>query len=200
MTDIADLQISAFVDDELSADECEFLVRRLSRDAAARRQLLRYQTIGAAMRGELLGPDLDILRRRISASLEGVHMPSRPEPVAARKRHRYLRPVLGAAIAASVAVAAVLALRVEIGGNAAVAPAVADAGQSSPSPAVSVSSDLPRGYVLPASASTRYSITMTDYIVRHNRYTPAIRRQSIHSSVVGDQHQYGATPVSQPIE
>lgn len=200
MTDVADLQISAFVDDELSSDECEFLVRRLTRDAAARQQLLRYETIGAAMRAELLGPDPDILRRRISASLEGVHMPRQAEPAVAPATHRYLRPVLGAAIAASVAVAALLVLRVDSGGEAAVEVGVASSAVPSSSPAVSVPSDLPRSFVVPASAGGRYSLTMTDYIVQHSQYTPAIRRQSINSSVAGEQHQYRSVPASLTVE
>lgn len=199
MTDAVDLQISAFLDDELSSDECEFLVRRLTRDAAARRQLLRYETIGAAMRAELLGPDPDILRRRISASLEGVHLPRQAEPSVARATRRYLRPVLGAAIAASVAVAAVLVLRVGPGGEAAVEAGVASSAPPSSSPAASVSSNLPRNFVVPASASG-YSLTMTDYIVQHSQYTPAIRRQSINSSVAGEQHQYRTVPATLTVE
>jgi len=199
MTETADLQISAFVDDELSRDECEFFVRRLSLDAAARRRLLRYHTIGAALRGELLGPDPDILRRRISASLEGVHLPSRPEPVAARTYHRYLRPALGAAIAASVAIAALLVLRVTPSGVPAVDSTVADGGQMSPSPAATVTSDLPRGYVIPAIFSGQYSMTMTDYIMQHNQYAPAIRNLSINSSVAGE-HVYRASPAVQVVE
>ena len=199
MTDIADLQISAFVDDELSADECEFLVRRLTRDAAARGQLLRYETIGAAMRAELLGPDPDILRRRIGAALEGVHLPRQSEPSIAPTTRRYLRPVLGAAIAASVAVVAVLVLRVGPGGEDAVEAEIATSAPSS-SPAVSVSSDLPRNFVVPASASGSYSLTMTDYIVQHSQFTPAIRRQSINSSVAGEQHQYRTVPATLTVE
>lgn len=200
MTDAVDLQISGFVDDELSSDECEFLVRRLTRDAAARRQLLRYETIGAAMRAELLGPDPDILRRRISASLEGVHLPRQAEPSVARTTRRYLRPVLGAAIAASVAVAAVLVLRVGPGADAAVEAGFANSTPPSSSPAVSVSSNLPRSFVVPASAGGRYSLTMTDYIVQHSQYTPAIRRQSMNSSVAGEQHQYRTVPATLTVE
>ena len=199
MTEPADLQISAFADDELSRDECEFLVRRLGLDAAARRRLLRYQTIGAAMRGELLGPDPDILRRRIGASLEGVHLPSRPEPVAPRTYHRYLRPALGAAIAASVAVVAVLTLRIGSSDTASIGTTVAASHPTSPSPAATVTSDLPRSFVIPASFSSQYSMTMTDYIMQHNQYTPAIRNLSINSSVAGE-HDYRAMPAPQNVE
>ena len=201
MTEITDLQISAFVDGELSRDECEFLVRRLSRDAAARRCLLRYETIGAALRGELLAPDPDILRRRIGASLEGVHLPSRldAEPIPVRTYHRFARPALGAAIAASVAVAALLVLRIGPGGSPSIDSTVADVPQMSPSPATTVASDMPRNLVIPASVNSEFSITMTDYIVQHNQYAPAIRNISINSSVAGE-HRYRAQPAVQRIE
>ena len=55
-------QISAFSDDELSPEECEFLVRRLERDSESREKVQSYAVIGAALRGELLGPDPDVLR------------------------------------------------------------------------------------------------------------------------------------------
>ena len=53
MTESIQDQVSAFIDDELSAEECAFFVRRLERDPEARRQLIRYTTMGAVLRGEL---------------------------------------------------------------------------------------------------------------------------------------------------
>lgn len=54
MSEHIDEQISEFIDDELSVDQCEFFVRRLQRDREARARYLRYQLIGAAVRGEHL--------------------------------------------------------------------------------------------------------------------------------------------------
>jgi negative regulator of sigma E activity len=45
-------QTSEFVDDEMSVEECDFFVRRLQRDGDARKRFLRYQLIGAVLRGE----------------------------------------------------------------------------------------------------------------------------------------------------
>jgi negative regulator of sigma E activity len=198
MTEIADLQVSAFADDELSRDECEFLVRRLSRDAEARRQLLRYSMIGAAMRGELLGPDPDVLRRRISAALEGVHLPARTEALP-RSRFQHLgRPILGAGIAASVAIAALL-----------VVSAGSDSGDRADLPVAAVDpipettfaeGELLPSFVVPLEASSQSSIRLTDYIVQHNQFTPAIRRASINSTVAGEQHYWRPVPPTQPIE
>ena len=71
-------QISAFTDDELSAEECAFLVRQLERNPASRQRVLRYSIMGAALRGELLNPDPDILRRRVRAGFAGVRSVRRP--------------------------------------------------------------------------------------------------------------------------
>jgi len=198
MTEIADLQISAFVDDELSHDECEFLVRRLSRDPDARRQLLRFETIGAAVRGELLAPDPDVLRRRIGAALEGVHLPARPEPIAQRSLEHWRRPAIGAGIAASVAVAALLAVS---GGPADRLAGQAGIAARDPIPETTFGEgELLPSFVVATDTPAQSSITLTDYIVQHNQFTPAIRRASINSTVVGEQHSWRAIPAAQPVE
>lgn len=194
MTDVTDLQISAFVDNELSRDECEFLVRRLSRDPEARRQLLRYATIGAAVRGDLLGPDPDVLRRRIGAALEGVHLPARTEPPARPRLRHFARPAIGAGIAASVAVAALLAVGTTSEEDV---PAVLAA---DPVPdTVFLEGELLPSYIVPVEAAGQTSITLTDYLVQHNQFTPAIRRASLNSSVVGEQ-RYWQTAAPAPGE
>jgi hypothetical protein len=52
MSEHIDEQISEFIDDEMTVDECAFFVRRLERDRGARSRYIRYQLIGAAVRGE----------------------------------------------------------------------------------------------------------------------------------------------------
>ena len=109
MTEQINDQISAFIDDELSAEESALLVRRFERDPNARAQVLRYTMIGAALRGEVLEPHSSALRRRIAAALDGaVPAAERPAP---RWSARYARPLLGFGIAAAVAVAAIGTLR-----------------------------------------------------------------------------------------
>lgn len=187
MTESPDIQISAFADGELARDESEFLVRRLSRDAEARCKTVRYATIGAALRGELIGPDPDVLRRRISAALEGVHVPEHApiaEPIPLR---RLLRPAAGVGIAASVAIAALLAVNP--------GPSV-DSGADTPPvevvetvPTVApVQTEMLPSFIVPVSATSQSSIRFTDYLVHHNRFAPAIRRVSISSSIAGEQH------------
>ena len=45
-------QLSEFVDDEMSVEECDFFVRRLQLDDEARARFVRYQMIGTVLRGE----------------------------------------------------------------------------------------------------------------------------------------------------
>lgn len=69
MSDHFDEQISEFIDDEMSPEQCEFFVRRLQRDDAARARYMRYQLIGAAVRGEHIQRNASELRRRLQAAL-----------------------------------------------------------------------------------------------------------------------------------
>jgi negative regulator of sigma E activity len=98
MSDHIDEQISEFVDDEMSVEKCDFFVRRLQRDTDARDRFLRYQLIGAVMRGE-----------QLNARLEPVEIPrAASSPMLAR-----------AGIAASVVLAAVVGL---VSGDSALLP------------------------------------------------------------------------------
>jgi negative regulator of sigma E activity len=109
MNDALKMQISAFVDDELPESETELLMRRLSQDAALRRQVAEYLRIGRLIRGEREVRGMGDLRNRIATALgeQPVHTPARPE----RARHRLLKPVAGVAIAASVTALALVGLR-----------------------------------------------------------------------------------------
>jgi len=68
MTDQINDQISAFIDNELSADESALLVRRFERDPESRTRAMRYTLIGASLRGELLETQerLDFTERMIA--------------------------------------------------------------------------------------------------------------------------------------
>jgi sigma-E factor negative regulatory protein RseA len=102
-------QLSAFLDDELSSGECELFVRRLSRDGAMRETALRYAVIGDSIRGELRQGDPRALVRALSATLADTSSADPATPPVARGR--WLRPLAGAAVAATVAVAAVMSLQ-----------------------------------------------------------------------------------------
>ena len=177
-------QVSAFTDDELSVEECTFLVRRLERDAKSRDKALRYSIIGAALRGELPNPDPDVLRRRVRAALDGVDS---VEPVGETppETRRFFRPAIGLGIAAGVAVAALVLLNVM---NSPI-----DATDSVPRIA-STQTGLGQGeqpsYVVPREVTDPLSpqpIRLTNYLMTHGRYATGIRRTSIHTNVISNE-------------
>jgi len=103
-------QLSAFVDGELPENEAELLLRRLSQDAELRQQVAEFIAIGRAIRGDSQVTGIDKLRNRVSAALETA--PSGGDvaddvPV----DDRLVRPMIGFAIAATVALVAIFGLR-----------------------------------------------------------------------------------------
>ena len=112
MTDQINDQISAFIDNELSADESALLVRRFERDPEARARAMRYTLIGASLRGELLEPHPSVLRQRVAAAaLSAALRRATPKIREQRWAERLARPLLGVGIAATVAVVAIGTLR-----------------------------------------------------------------------------------------
>lgn len=123
--DERDSQLSAMFDGELSAAECELLARRLTRDDALRAQWSRYSKIGAALRAERGVKLHDRVALRVQAqiaqeasyddSTAGEANGARVAAVARAAKSpanprwmRFARPVLGAGIAAGVAVMSIV--------------------------------------------------------------------------------------------
>ncbi len=108
MNDALKMQISAFVDGELPENEAEFLLRRLSQDAAMRQQVAEYLDIGRIVRRDREIPGMEALRGRISATLgeERVVVEAKPEAVGSR----FMTPASGIAVAATVAAIALVGL------------------------------------------------------------------------------------------
>ena len=191
MTEQIQDQISAFADDELSAEECEFLVRRMERDPEFRQKALSYATIGAALRGEVLDPDPDVLRRRVQMELGVVPAPIRHGLGEVVVPGRFRRPVLGFGIAASVAVVALLVLGIL---NQPMTPSDSAGLLASDVSVVPVSERA--SYVVPQEVATSASpvnqplvvpIRMTNYLMTHGEYVPGFGRTSIDTNVVGNQ-------------
>ena len=183
MTDQINDQISAFIDNELSADESALRVRRFERDDDARSRAMRYTLIGASLRGELLEPHPSVLRQRISVALSGATTPSVPK---ARERwtDRWARPLLGVGIAATVAVVAIGTLRSLNEASVAPIPAtaigafplqVSDPGRA-PSYVVPQGTDLSR---------TVAPIRLTNYLIHHGEFASGLSRTSVNSNVLG---------------
>jgi negative regulator of sigma E activity len=110
MNDAIKMQISAYVDGELPQNEAELLLRRLCQDVELREQAAQYMAVGRIMRGERTLVGQAQLRERIAAELDDKDAEpgmSGPTP----RTRSIMRPVAGAAIAASVALAALLGLQ-----------------------------------------------------------------------------------------
>ncbi|NNF16847.1 MAG: hypothetical protein HKN70_08860 [Gammaproteobacteria bacterium] len=114
MTEQLKLQVSAYVDDELLDEECELLVHRLCTDDELQETVRRYSLIGDAIRGDNIAVQT-LLSRRISLELADdqeladVAMPLLAN--SASRWRRFIRPVTGIAVAATVATVAVLSLQ-----------------------------------------------------------------------------------------
>ena len=181
MTEQINDQISAFIDNELSADESALLVRRFERDTEARSRAMRYTLIGASLRGELLEPHPSVLRRRIAAALSGA-TPNVPK-VRERWSERLARPLIGVGIAATVAIVAIGALRFV--NEASVAPGVA-AGSSTQ---LQTRDAVAPSYVVPPATDEQSRvgapIRLTNYLMHHGEFASGLTRTSVNSNVVG---------------
>jgi negative regulator of sigma E activity len=179
-------QTSLFVDDELTAEECEFFVRRLQRDPDSRGRLVRYQLIGAALRGELKTTDPDVLRRRLQAAMDGVGASQSARPRRERVGYaRFFKPALGLAIAASVTVAALLMLRTSGMNGASEAPI---SGIASLETSADGLGEQGASYVVPPGIDPRRlaspPVRLTNYMMQHGEYASRLSRTSVHSNVV----------------
>jgi len=198
MSELFQEQVSLFVDDELSAEECEFFVRRLQRDPDSRSQLVRYQMIGAAIRGELNHPHADVLRRRLHFALHGVS-PSPEVPVGRPSRVRpFVKPAIGFAVAAGVAVVALVGLRsAGIGGGSASGPAAVGELQALEDIEVPT-------YTVPREPVERRLVSppirLTNYLMHHVEYAAPLTRTSFHSNVVAPGDAEIAEDEEQPVQ
>jgi hypothetical protein len=138
--------------------------------------------IGAALRGDLLQPYPSVLRRRMAVAMDGTAPAVQRNRSAAAWGARYSRPLLGTGIAAAVAIAGLLVLRIA---NEPVPEA--DALSSSRAPAGQLGE--PESYVvptdLPGGGGVLQPIRLTNYLVHHGEYASSLSRTSVHSNVVG---------------
>lgn len=109
MNDTIRMQISAFIDGELPENESELLLRRLSQDAELRRVVARYMDIGRNMRKEAEVPNMVQLRHRVAEELGAE--PHVEEAASKPLSNRYVKPLAGFAVAASVALLAIFGLQ-----------------------------------------------------------------------------------------
>jgi sigma-E factor negative regulatory protein RseA len=168
MTDQIREQVSALLDGELPGDEMGLLVRRLERDAELRRAFGNYALIGEALRAPGAPLASPSFAARVSAAIDApagatVNIPLQPVP--ARRRTNYRRPLAASAIAASAAIAGVLLFR-PFGGPT----PIADNARKPEQPVAS-------GYTLATSPTPAQSQRLAGYMVVHSQFaTPMVRR------------------------
>jgi negative regulator of sigma E activity len=139
MNESIKMQISAFVDGELPDSEADLLLRRLSQDAALRREAADYLEFGRIMRGEFSVRGVEQLRERIAAAIDD-KIVEEDQVGPESESGRALRPLLGIAVAASVALVAIFGLQLTPGTDApspaasTVAGSTEDSGYSTPKP------------------------------------------------------------------
>lgn len=183
-------QLSSFMDDELNDAQSALFVRRLAADPELRASALRYRVIGEALRNELAPAHPVAFAERVSRALAG-----EAAAVAPAAWSRGLRPVIGAAVAASVAVVAIIALR-----NGTVdAPVTVPVAVEATAPSVSYT--VPRAYPRQAGGPDRLS----NYYLNHSEYATLLGDQGplirIVSGPPGDgQDEPERTPETPPAD
>ncbi|MFA5627819.1 MAG: sigma-E factor negative regulatory protein [Thiohalomonadaceae bacterium] len=111
MKNHVDEQISALVDDELNRPELSLVLHELRDNADLQARWRRYQLISDTMRGHLVTTRASDLHRRVQQSLA-----QEPTILAPRRKTPWpalAKQAVGAAIAASVAVVAILVVQQE---------------------------------------------------------------------------------------
>ena len=137
MNDAIRMQISAYVDGELSDSEAGLLLRRMSQDPVLRREAAEYLELGRILRGQGSAPGIERLRERIAAGIDGREEDGEELPPDTQ-RGGAMRPLIGVAVAASVALVALFSLQLTPGVdrdaavNDSIADAAADAGYTVP--------------------------------------------------------------------
>lgn len=110
MNDAIRMQLSAYVDGELPENEAELLLRRMSQDIELRREVAEFLAIGRMVRGKPGIAGVDRLYERVAAEIDD--RPADTEEAAdSAVATRDIKPLVGFAIAATVALAAIFGLQ-----------------------------------------------------------------------------------------
>jgi sigma-E factor negative regulatory protein RseA len=182
-------QVSAFLDGELPNSETELLLKRLTRDSELRESFGRFALIGEAIRGTSRGPLTKGFSGRVNLAIDGELIPVNGH-VPQGRGPRWWRPFAGAAVAASVAVVAVVALQ-----QRAVAPkvrlgvpltaqiatpaqsAVVAASGAVPAPREAISYTVPA--TSPAGPAAIPQARLTNYVFAHSRYSSGLALRGV---------------------
>ena len=185
MSELLREQMSAFCDDALPGEESALLVRRLDDDEQLKQTFACYQLIGATMRRE---PDARVLAERVRLALRD----ERPSPM--RRPfpwHAMLRPAVGMALAAAVAVVAITGVRFsepETGAPGRIISSVTE----------------PTTYVVPQSidATNQFAgkARLASYVMRHGNYATMPNPPVMNFRGVGQHSSAAVEPAPEQIE
>lgn len=201
MNEMLDSQLSAMFDDELPAEECELVARRLSRDEALQSRWRHYALIGAAVRGERgLALEVDIAAKvRKAVAVESDLAVTRAAVAMPQSRlaQRAWQGVAGVGIAAGVAALSVLWMRAQTPEETA-QPLMAQVQRPA---AVRATPSGPDSYVVPTpvnSPNAMPSAELANYVLSHSEYSgPLIRRNVLSSLVASDAGTAAPNPDSE---
>lgn len=183
MNDAIKMQISAFVDGELPENEAQLLLRRMSQDKLLRQQAAEYLAVGRILRGERGIAGMASLRERIAAAIDDSSAAEDPD-VADTEAPRYMRPLLGLAIAATVALVGILGLQQTIGMRGS-EPVAETAGLTT--------TQVDYGYTVPdpQDEQLRENNQLREYYLRHSASSSPYGTSSINARLVTMQLQEG---------
>lgn len=171
MNDAIRMQISAFVDGELPDAEADLLLRRMSQDADLRKQAAEFLEIGRFMRGEPGVPGVERLQERISAEIDDKPLAADEAPHEA-PTGRSLRPLLGVAVAASVALVAIFGLQLR--------PGLESAADGAADNVVAEGADAP-GYIVPPQP---VDDELRQYVLSHGASSSELGANSMNTRLV----------------
>jgi len=201
MNEELDSQLSAMFDNELPAAECELLARRLSRDEDLKARWSRYAAIGATIRAEgglRLNSNLAVRVNNAISAEPAVVVAKAIEPSREKTRNatlRWLMPLGGVALAASVAAASILFLRYE-----SPVPPVA---QSLPATsnqtlvAKNAAPAAPDSYTVPKTLPRRSIVPSTqlaNYVVAHSEFSSPVNRRNLLSAFMATESGTAGAP------
>ncbi len=190
MSDQIREQVSAFLDGELPDSETELLLKRLTRDAELREGFGRYALIGETLRGASRAPVSRGFAARVNRAIDGEPATAIPQTLRAAQG-RWWKPVAGAAVAASVAAVAVVALqqRAVSPGIRTTLPAIAHNAKAV-QPKEALSYIIPAASIVPAASTVAAApipaTRLTSYVFAHSNYASGLGQGNVMSGLLAD--------------
>jgi negative regulator of sigma E activity len=195
-------QLSAFLDGELPRPEVELLLRRLAGNDELRVSLSRYVVIGECLRN---APGRSVTRgfaNRVSAAVAAEGGSARRDTL--RSVTRWLRPLGGLGVAATVATVAILGLQRTQNVTPAENQVASIATPAIATPAASTASiggpaiEEPMSYTVPTPATGGPLIPaagrLTSYVVAHSEYSSTLGRRNVLTGIIAED----PTPIDEP--